>query len=168
MINFFDLDYIEKTVIAVINYKYHNENNPAHNYLGESLAMEHLAGCLERVQWDYIQDFMPKAAQLFLCINKGHFFFNGNKRMALVVLTLFLIENGYEFKNNLNKDDYTKYLKKLFPNFNNFENESNFKPDEFGFYNLTIITADQKSSDYPNDELKNKVENFLKFATIAP
>lgn len=37
-----------------------------------------------------------KAAVLYYTINKGHFFQNGNKRIATVTLLVFLIINGYD------------------------------------------------------------------------
>ena len=106
IIKYLNLDYIEKTVIPLIHKNYVRKDNPAHNYLGEPIGMKEVEGCLERVQWDYVVEVIPKATQLFLCINLGHYFSNGNKRLALVTLSSFFVENGYAFRDNYNKSDF--------------------------------------------------------------
>ena len=168
MIRYLSLDYIEKTVIPIIYKNYVRENNPAHDYLKEPDSMKQVEGCLERVQWDYVQDVIPKATQLFICINKGHYFENGNKRLALVTLLSFLLENGYGFRDNLDKAEYSELLERIFPGFEDFDGEDDFTSIEFAYYNLTIIVADSGKYGFTHDQLKEKVEKFLKYSTITP
>ena len=167
MIRYLNLDYIKKTVIPTINKYYVRENNPAHDYLTEPEAMLQIEGCLERVKWDYVRGIIPKATQLFICINKGHYFENGNKRLALVTLLSFLLENGYGFRENLDKGEFAEQLEKLFPDFEDFEDEDDFVSTEFAYYNLTIIVADSGKYNYLHDELKEKVRRALEDGTIS-
>ena len=168
MINYLSLDYIEKTVIPIIYKDYARINNPAHDYAKEPGALKQVAGCLERMQWNYEQGIIPKATQLFICINKGHFFENGNKRLALVSLLSFLLENDYGFKYDLEKGAYAELIETLFPGFEDFDDENDFSSVEFAYYNLTIIVADSAKYGFTHDELKEKVAGFLKFSTIEP
>lgn len=166
-IKYLGLDYVEKTVVPTIDKYYVRTNNPAHNYLDFPVAMEQVGGCLERARWDYCQDFLAKAAQQFLCINKGHFFDNGNKRLALVILLSFLLENGYILK-ELEKDEFADYLIRLFPEFTNFDDEQDFSGIEFAYYNLTIIVADSGKYGWSYDQLKEKIKQFLNFSVFSP
>jgi death-on-curing family protein len=168
MIKFLNLDYIKKNVIPTIHKSYVRDGNPAYDYLGEPKAMEQVDGCLERVRWDYAKEFISKAAQLFLCINKGHFFGNGNKRLALVTVLSFFIENGYGFRDNYDKGEYSEFLSNLFPRFNKFEDEYDFTSIDFAYYNLTIIVADSEGYGYSYEYLKEKVEKFFKYSVITP
>ena len=130
--------------------------------------MMQIEGCLERVKWDYVQGIIPKATQLFICMNKGHYFGNGNKRLALVTLLSFLLENGYGLRGNLDEGEFAEQLEKLFPDFEDFEDEDDFTSTEFAYYNLTIIVADSGKYNYSHDELKEKVRKFLEYSTITP
>lgn len=166
-INYLGLDYVKKTVIPTIEKHYVRKGNPAHNYLDFPLAMEQVSGCLERARWDYCPDFIAKAVQQFLCVNKGHFFDNGNKRLALVILLSFLLENGYALK-ELEKDEFAGYLNRLFPEFTDFDDESDFSGVEFAYYNLTIIVADSGKYGWSHDQLKEKIGQFLNFSVMSP
>lgn len=46
---------------------------------------------------DLYEDIYAKAAALFYFLNKNHPFANGNKRMAVMVMIVFLYINGLEF-----------------------------------------------------------------------
>lgn len=167
-IKFLSLDYIEKTVISTIHKYYVRQDNPAHNYLKEPQGMSQVDGCLERIRWDYVKGLISKATQLFLCINKGHYFGNGNKRLALVTLLGFLSENGCGFRDEYKKHKFSEFLSNLFPKFNAFEDEDDFLSIEFAYYNLTIIVADSSHYRCSHDELKEKVEAFLRYSVIMP
>lgn len=168
MMKYLSLDYVKKTVIPIIHKDYVRENNPAHDYLAESEAMKQVEGCLERVQWDYVQGVIPKAAQLFICVNKGHYFENGNKRLALVILLSFLLENGYGFGDHLDRAEYVELLERIFPSYDGFDGEDDISPTEFAYYQLTMIVADSGKCGISHDDLKVKVEKFLKYSTISP
>lgn len=47
---------------------------------------------------NYYPTFFEKAAYLFVGIIKGHYYSNGNKRLAFVALLYFLAINNYELK----------------------------------------------------------------------
>lgn len=167
-INYLDLEYIKQNVIPTVQKYYARPNNPAHNYSLEPKAIEQLKGCLERIRWDYVPNLIAKAAQLFICINKGHYFENGNKRLALVTLLSFLLENKYNFKDHLEKAEFADMLGELFPQFENFEDEKDFTSIEFAYYNLTIIVAESGRLGINHDDLKRKVEIFLDYSNFSP
>ena len=74
-----------------------------------------LLGVLERARMDlYYPTLLDKATHLLLSINKGHFFSNGNKRLALVVTTTFLTINEKHLEEN-SKESYRELLALLFP-----------------------------------------------------
>ncbi|HRH23698.1 MAG TPA: type II toxin-antitoxin system death-on-curing family toxin [Candidatus Magasanikbacteria bacterium] len=168
------LDYVKETIVPIIERNYSKPNNPAHNYLSEKEGLQKLEGCLERVKWDYVQGFYPKAAQLFLEINLGHFFVNGNKRMALTTLLTFIFENDYaifaEIANDREeiKKIYLEMLLKILPEFQDYEDETDFTAQEFGFYNLTLITLEARKHGVTHDDLKKRVEKFLDAVTASP
>ena len=59
--------------------------------------------------------------------------------LALVALLSFLLENGYGFRENYDKSEFSEYLDNLFPEFDKYEDEKDFTPIEYAYYNLTII-----------------------------
>ncbi|MEK6882228.1 MAG: type II toxin-antitoxin system death-on-curing family toxin, partial [Nanoarchaeota archaeon] len=96
------------------------------------MGIEKLLGVLQGVQMDeFYKDLFDKAAYLLVQINKGHFFSNGNKRLALVMLMGFININDYHIK-NLPKEDYKNKIKSLFPKFDDFQDFNDFSPEEFG------------------------------------
>jgi len=72
-------------------------DNPLPDYRHEDDGS--LNKCLDLVKNDdYYPGFLDKAAYLFVAIIKNHFFSNGNKRLAYVVLVYFLNINGWTYK----------------------------------------------------------------------
>lgn len=163
MINYLSSDYIKNTVVPVIISELDRKEDPVASYLDEKKGFDGLAGCLERIKLQYYPRFIDKAACLYLCINKGHFFSNGNKRLALVTLIAFIIENGYRF-NPYDKDKYQRKLKELFPDFSEFIYYSDFNSIEFAYYNLSIVVADSKNYVSNFEELKARTKIFLTFS----
>lgn len=101
--------------------KYHNEHQ----------GVELLLGVLTGAKMDeFYPTLLDKAAYLLVQINKGHFFSNGNKRLALVFSVGFLAINDKKLK-QLQKEKYREILKGLFPNFSLFEDQIDFSPEEF-------------------------------------
>jgi|GEM_PF-5278895 len=131
-------------------------------------GLEKKDGVLQGVQMD---NFYPtveeKAAYLLMQINKGHFFSNGNKRVALVTTLTFVLENDYAIY-SFSKAQYRDKLVKLFPKCNDFHDYDDFLPEEFGFYNLSIIIADSEKYVDGFEQLKIAVVEFLKFALAPP
>ena len=51
---------------------------------------------LEQIQYDdYYPEFEDKLTHLFWVANKSHGFQDGNKRIAITVCSMFLLQNGY-------------------------------------------------------------------------
>lgn len=140
------------------------------DYRGEQEGIAKLIGVLKMAQADeYYPDLLSKATHIFVGINKGHFFSNGNKRLALVCATLFLALNNSELSTIHPKDEHKTKLKSAFPSFENFEDDSRFFPEEFGLYNLSIIVADSHAYIDGNfDTLKAVVRDYLDFAINPP
>lgn len=136
----------------------------APSYEEETAGVEKLLGVFERVRADnFYPSLVSKAACLFIQINKGHFFSNGNKRLALAIAVGFLQINESPIQ-QLPRITYHKKLTELFPTFTNYQNFDDFHPEEFGFYHLSIIVADSAKYIQSFDELKEKVESFIKFS----
>jgi prophage maintenance system killer protein len=120
-----------------------------------------LLGVLERARMDrYYPTLLDKATHLLLSINKGHFFSNGNKRLALVVTTTFLTINEKHLQENP-KETYGKLLNSLFPEHKEYFDFPEFTPTDFATYNLSIIIADSGSYNIEYDSLKKRVHTFL-------
>ncbi len=120
-----------------------------------------LLGVLERARMDtYYPTLLDKATHLLLSINKGHFFSNGNKRLALVVTTTFLTINGKHLEENL-KGSYRELLESLFPEHRECSDFPEFTATDFATYNLSIIIADSGTYAIEYDSLKKRVHSFL-------
>lgn len=122
---------------------------------------------LERVKDDiFYPDLFSKATYLFININKGHFFSNGNKRLSIVVLFYFLVINGLVFKTE-SKDWYRGKLVELFPECLDieFEDFEDFTAIDFCVYHLAILTAASGKYNIDHQVLKGRVSNFLQEVT---
>lgn len=132
-------------------------------YFEEKNGVEKLLAVFDGVKSDtFYPTLEDKAAYLLLQVNKGHFFSNGNKRLALVVAVAFVAINDKILVDST-KEEYTTRLKSLFPLFDTFDDQADFKPDEFALYNLSIIIADSHKyvGNAGFDELKEKVKIFF-------
>jgi death on curing protein len=54
-----------------------------------------LESSLSQIKQEYYNELVCKAANLFYFLIKNHPFENGNKRMAVALLILFFMNNGY-------------------------------------------------------------------------
>lgn len=130
-------------------------------YQSEVLGCEKLWAILEQAQNDlYYPDLFDKATHFFVGINKGHFFSNGNKRLALVLAVVLCGNNGFELREQ-DKRNYQKILSELFPEFNSWTDFEDFHPTDFAMYNLSIMVADSRMSEITHDELKRRVRTFF-------
>ena len=135
------------------------------SYLDETMGYEKLVGVLERVRMDvYYPDTLDKAAYLLIQINKGRFFSNGNKRLALVVATVFLDLNGKRLK-SLSKEGYRTLLEKLFPEYKDWSDYPEFSSTDFATYHLSIMIADSGTFNIDHDDLKVRIKTFFVEAT---
>src|SRR3989344_9058203 len=112
------------------------------SYQDETTGFAKLLGVLEGVRMDiYYPDTLDKAGYLLIQINKGHFFSNGNKRLALVIATVFLDFNERHLK-AITKEAYRAILERLFPEYQGWSDFSEFTSTDFATYHLSIIIAD--------------------------
>lgn len=163
--------YIEPESLDVafnLIYKHYATKQNVPNYRYEISGIAKLTGVLTGVRENrFYPTILDKASYLLIQVNTGHFFSNGNKRLALVLTDIFLGINKLRlkglFKNNneLDKKDYQRILQELFPLCNKFEDQYDFTPADFAGYNLSIIIADNKKYVANFDELKNKIKIFL-------
>ncbi len=126
-----------------------------------------LHSTLERVKDDtYYPDVIDKAVYLFININKGHFFSNGNKRLSIVVLVLFLVINDLLFKSE-SKEWYKTKLTELFPECESiaFDDFPEFSAIDFCAYHLAIRTAASGEFGINHQDLKDRIRDFLKEST---
>ncbi|MDP3974798.1 MAG: Fic family protein [Candidatus Jorgensenbacteria bacterium] len=153
------------TLFSVI-YKHYTKRETVPDYFVEKEGMKRLIGVMVGVKMDnFYPDIFSKSTYLLTQINKGHFFSNGNKRMALVLTLVFAFINSYWILAR-SKDEYKKELEMIFPNLPSFEDYQDFSPEEFGYYNLSIIIADSNKYDLTFEDLKEKTMAFLKFSLI--
>ena len=132
--------------------------------MSEQQGMKGLEGVLDGVRSDHFYpDVYSKTTYLLVQINKGHFFSNGNKRLALVCALFFIFINEYEIINR-EKEEYKAKLSELFPLFKNFQDYSDFRAEEFAYYNLSILVAESEKYITSFEELKQKVESFFEFS----
>lgn len=135
------------------------------DYWGEQEGIERLLGVFERVRMEHYQSLIDKVVYLFIQINKGHFFSNGNKRLSLVSAIGFLIFNDRKINDALSRSQFKEILLSIFPECDDcLEDRDEFTPGEFALYNLSIIVAD--SHKYVTEEegfdvLKDKVSEFF-------
>lgn len=153
-----DLDLIFKLIS-----KYYNAVEEVPQYTLEQAGVEKCLGILERVKTDFYPSLMTKTTYLFIQINKGHLFSNGNKRLALVTAMGFLNINNKKIAQK-DKRDFKDKLLELFPKYkDHLEDQEDFAPQEYALYNLSIIVADSHKYIPENDfdYLKNKVIEFF-------
>jgi len=115
---------------------------------------------------DYYPSFIKKVSYLFVSISTGHYFPNGNKRLAMTSLTYFLALNKCPWK-DINQDHYLIFFKKYFPHYKlsscNFQNISGW-----ALYNLNRAINFKIPGKTDNDltfkKTKKLVERFLKIS----
>ena|SRR5258708_4002144 len=138
-------------------------SEPTAQYEQEPEGLNELAKVLQLVENDsYYPSFEGKAAYLLCSIAGSQYFTNGNKRLGIIVLMLFLIFNEVELL-VLTVKEYRELLKDLFP-LHIWENNSNIGEGEPLFlYNLAILIGDrnQWGEGMSFDTLKEKVANLF-------
>lgn len=137
------------------------EEVPAYEY---ETGYEKFCSVLKQVHEDvYYPTIIDKAAYLLIGINKGHFFSNGNKRLALVITIFFLGINDLGLK-LLSKTEYRQLLEELFPEYMQWEDFGDFTATDFATYNLSIMIADSGTYGISHDQLKGRIVHFLESA----
>lgn len=116
----------------------------------------------------YYPDYHQKASYLSLALSTGHYFINGNKRLALFSYIYFTNLNKYKYR-KLNEKKYIEWFKKYFPNYK--MSKHNFYSNiGWALYNFNRAINIKKSQNeqghqYNFDELKKITENFFRFIT---
>ena len=158
------LNEIDFSIISETIQDHLSHREPSLNYASYEKGFQEWKGVMERIKMKhYYPSFFDKATYLLIGLNKGHFYPNGNKRLALVTVVLFIQDNEFKI-HTYYKKKYKKYLMESFPNFDDFKDYSDFTRVAFVFYNLSIIIADSSKIGLSYEELKKKVNDFLKFA----
>lgn len=129
-------------------------------------VLKYLAA-LERIRDDaFYPSVYDKAANLMLQINEGHYFFNGNKRLALVSTIGLLGINGRDFRQDLSACEHEEFLRNLFPVLDDhFDRDPELEPAEFGLYNLSLFIADHISLGITIEEFKEHIPTYLENIT---
>lgn len=119
---------------------------------------------IDRLKNDtYYPNIFAKAAALFLNVN-GHYFANGNKRLAVFSMTFFLENNGWSPR-GITKDDFAGLITEVFGP-KELEDYENFSPTDFAMYNVAIITAKFNLEGVTFEEGKQLMEVFLERAFV--
>lgn len=147
-------------VIFTVISKFYTKAEEIPSYNDETEGINRLIGVLERAQMNLYPTFIDKVVCLFVNINKGHFFSNGNKRLSLVVTLGFVIINDKKI-NELSREEFRSILITSFPACEeNLDEHKEFSPEEYALYNLSMIVADsQKYLDHGDefDDFKEKL-----------
>lgn len=155
----------KKDIQVCFNIIYDNlddeRNDKAPKYEKESEGLIRLVDILDRSKFEYYQEFYDKMTFLLIGINKGHFFSNGNKRVALVCSLLFAIKNGYKFVEYYDKKDYRNILEDLFPSYKKIIDYNIFTPLDFIFFNLQLVIADNAKYNISMDDIRIKTKIIL-------
>ncbi len=115
---------------------------------------------IDRLKNDtYYPNIYAKAAALLLNVN-GHYFTNGNKRLAVFSMTYFLESNGLS-PVDLTKEEFGGLILETF-GIHNLEDYKNFSPTDFTMYNIALITAQFNQHNVDFDNGKTQVERFLR------
>ncbi len=163
-IQYFGVDICKRLAFPYI-YAELIDSEPAPNYELDESGMADLGKVLYMVTVDdYYSSFSEKAAYLITSIAGSQYFKNGNKRLALVVLLLFLMGNKVSVITN--KDILQKILKDAFPmhvweEIDNLPVATSFAHSLF-LYNLTLVIGDRKKWPTQNfNDMKERVAGIF-------
>ncbi len=150
-------------IFALISERYSTIEEVPH-YRTEAGFKKFCSVLLQSEEDVYYPTVIDKATYLLIGVNKGHFFSNGNKRLALVIMTVFLGVNDLWLKDE-SKEWYRNVLEKLFPEYAQWDDFDEFTSTDFATYNLSIMIADSGVYGISHDELKRRVRSFLEQST---
>ena len=118
------------------------ELEPAPAYEAEQSGITKLQSIFAFMDRDEYEGTLGKGAYLFCSVIDGHPFSNGNKRLAVALLSYFLLRNGVRISVP-SMDALRAELQRLFPNLR-WEHVDAFRyPHEYFFYHLALIIADR-------------------------
>lgn len=138
------------------------------DYQSEPEAIEEALGAIKRSSEFYYTSLEEKAAYVFVSIAQGHFFINGNKRLAVGSALMFLGYNDcfLTMDEKESKETCFALFNKIFPEVIDSEDILN---DVRGLdvlqqllYLISFIAVEAKKYGYDFEQLKTKVKEFFK------
>ncbi|MEN9561352.1 MAG: hypothetical protein RIQ56_625 [Candidatus Parcubacteria bacterium] len=139
---------------------------PAPYYEDERKGIEKMTGTFDLMQRDDYEGIFGKAAYLFCSVIDGHHFSNGNKRLAVALLTYFLIVNGYKIHGPA-MGAVENELRHFFPKLQWEEVRAFHHSHEYFFYHLALVIADRKQKGKMTfREEQSAVRQLLEFITV--
>lgn len=113
-------------------------------YESEPVGLAELEKVLTFVQYDFYPTFADKCAYIICSIAGSQYFTNGNKRLGITVLLMFLIRNEAEVTDKT-EDELRRLLAKYFP-LHIWESDlPTTVPHSLFLYNLAIAVGDRRT-----------------------
>ncbi len=141
-------------------------NEPAPDYKNEKRGLQRTESILMLMQRDDYADFFAKAAYMFCALIDGHPFSNGNKRLAVALLSFFFILNNYVI-HTLKMEDVRQELERLFPDLKWQTVHSFHYPHEYFLYHLALVIADRNQKGKMTfTQEQSAVVDLLKFIVM--
>jgi prophage maintenance system killer protein len=159
-------DYNEFIFNAIRNLVYDDKQKPEYE---KDKGIPQLKAILERIQTHYYPNYYKKAAYLFVALSTGHYFENGNKRIALFSYIYFHQINKLRFR-SIRKKQYTQWFKDYFPNYRlsheHFRSNAGWALYNFNKAMNIKLDSNEQGHSYSFDELKEITENFIRFISV--
>ena len=134
------------------------------NYREDEEGMGRLYSLLDSLQLDYYPKLIDKASRLLIETCLGHYFYNGNKRLAISAYYGFLLFNNQSIKICTNKE-YEDSIRREFGDYDfseeNLQDEEPLVGSDFFMYHISILIADHSKHSNSYDDMKNKVKTIL-------
>lgn len=147
-------------------YKQLTSTEPSAQYEQEQNGLDELNKVLHLVESDtFYPSFEDKGAYLLCSIAGSQYFSNGNKRLGVIVLMLFLIINDVELR-TLTVSEYQKILADSFPRHTWEDNASIREGNPLFLYNLAIVIGDRNKWDEGTDFSALKQKAAKMFAAL--
>ena len=139
---------------------------PAPFYERERSGLERVDSIFALMKRDDYFGVLSKAAYLFCSVIDGHPFTNGNKRLAVALLSFFLLTNAYRV-HAPSMELIRRELRKAFPNLRWQRVKSFRHPHEYFFYHLALIIADRTQKGHMTFQQEQQaVRELLVFITV--
>ncbi|OIO55784.1 hypothetical protein AUJ46_00630 [Candidatus Peregrinibacteria bacterium CG1_02_54_53] len=141
------------------------KREPVPQYEFEREGMKKLESTLELMKRSNYSPSLAKAAYLFCSVIDGHHFSNGNKRLAVALLTYFLLING--------RDIHVPYIaelqrqmRRVFPRLEWEHIDAFSRAEEYFFYHLALVIADRNQKGNLSFSQEQKmVRTLLRYIT---
>lgn len=162
MIQYVNLEMCRRMVFPFIH-EILVSNEPAPEYEHESDGMENLSKVLGLVQSnDYYPSLYDKSSYIICSIAGSQYFSNGNKRLAVSVLLLFLAINDVEVI-RLESGEFQQLIRNAFPGYRWDNNKNVGSSHPLFLYNLAIVIGDRTSWGFHDfSRLKENVADIFR------